>query len=235
MRAKGPVQRLLYHVLVVQTSHPLLTLVAAGVLTVLSALYTVTYLGFLTSQKELISPSDRLMKLSEQMEPFEDLDTFVVAIENRDAPRTLHFLHALVTGLKADREHYREIFFRVDPEGFKRWALLYLEKNDLRSLRDSLRVSHRFLQTFSLSPGLVPLFRQINQEMTSTMVGELFTGFLEPKSESKDELVHLDFLIRLLRGVKKGLEGDLSATAPWKSFFSLPAWEDAAGEGYRGC
>lgn len=227
------VQKGLRKVLIVVTARPLLTLCVALALAVLSIFYTVTNLGFLTSQKELISPSQRLMKLSEQMDQFEDLGGFVVAIENQNPSRSLKFLHTLVPRLEADREHYHQIFFRVEPKLFKRWALLYLEKKDLLTLRDSLHEYRGFIQNIVQSPTLTDLFRQINQEMTSKMVGELFTGFLEEKStEDGKEPLNLDFLIRVLREMKEWLDGDASLVSPWESFLTKQSWGMTSGEGY---
>lgn len=227
------VQKGLRKVLIVVTARPLLTLCVALALAVLSIFYTVTNLGFLTSQKELISPSHRLMKLSEQMDQFEDLGGFVVAIENQNPYRSLKFLHALAPRLEADREHYHQIFFRVEPKLFKRWALLYLEKKDLLTLRDSLHEYRGFIQNIMQSPTLTDLFRQINQEMTSRMVGELFTGFLEEKStEDGKEPLNLDFLIRVLREMKEWLDGDASLVSPWESFLTKQSWAVTPEEGY---
>lgn len=227
------VQKGLRKLLIVVTARPLLTLCVALALAVLSIFYTVRNLGFLTNQKELISPSHRLMKLSEQMDQFEDLGGFVVAIENQNLSRSLKFLHALAPRLEADREHYDQIFFRVEPKLFKRWALLYLEKKDLLTLRDSLHEYRGFIQNIVQSPTLTDLFRQINQEMTSRMVGELFTGFLEEKStEDGKEPVNLDFLIRVLREMKEWLDGGASLVSPWESFLTKQSWAVTHEEGY---
>lgn len=227
------VQKILQKVLIVVTARPLLTLCVALALAVLSIFYTVTNLGFLTSQKELISPSHQLMKLSEQMDQFEDLGGFVVAVENQNPSRSLKFLHALAPRLEADREHYHQIFFRVEPKLFKRWALLYLEKKDLLTLRDSLHEYRGLIQNIVQSPTLTDLFRQINQEMTSRMVGELFTGFLEEKStEDRKEPLNLDFLIRVLREMKEWLDGDASLVSPWESFLTKQSWGVTSEEGY---
>jgi hopanoid biosynthesis associated RND transporter like protein HpnN len=227
------VQKILQKVLIVVTARPLLTLCVALALAVLSIFYTVTNLGFLTSQKELISPSHQLMKLSEQMDQFEDLGGFVVAVENQNPSRSLKFLHALAPRLEADREHYHQIFFRVEPKLFKRWALLYLEKKDLLTLRDSLHEYRGLIQNIVQSPTLTDLFRQINQEMTSRMVGELFTGFLEEKStEDRKEPLNLDFLIRVLREMTEWLDGDASLVSPWESFLTKQSWGVTSEEGY---
>ncbi len=226
-------RKVLRKVFAVATASPPLTLCAALALAGVSILYTVGNLGFLTSQSQLISPSHRLMKLSEQMDQFEDLDTFVVAVENRDASRSLKFLHALVPLLEADRKHYEHIFFRVDPKSFRPWALRYLEKKDLLTLRDSIQDHRDFIQGFVRSPTLTNLFGQINQEMTSKMVGELFTGFLEEKSTGDEkEPRDLDLLIQVLREMKQRLDGKASPISPWESFFTKASSGLTPEEGY---
>ncbi len=227
------VQKGFQKVTIVVTAYPAVTLCVALALTVLSILYTATDLGFLTSQKELISPNHRLMKLSEQMDQFDDLDTLVVAIQSPDPSRSLKFLHALVPLLEADREHYNQIFFRVDPKPFRRWALLYLKKKELSALRDSLREHRGFIQGLAQSPTLTNFFSQINQEMTSKMVGELFTGFLEEKSTGDGkEPRDLDLLIQVLREMKQWLDGKTSSISPWESFFTKSASSLTTEEGY---
>ncbi len=227
------VQKGLRKVSIVVIAHPPLTLCVALALAVASILYTAADLGFLTSQRELISPNHPLMKLSEQMDQFDDLDTFVVAVQNQDPLRSLKFLHALVPLLEADREHYDQIFFRVDPKPFRRWALLYLGKKDLVTLRDSLQEYHGFIQGLVQLPTLTNFFSQINQEMTSTMVGELFTGFLQEKSTGDGKGPHdLDFLIQVLREMKAWLDGDTSPVSPWESFFTKQSWGATSQEGY---
>ena len=225
------VQRVLQKVLITQTSYSLLALFVAGILAAFSIFYTVTHLGFLTSQKGLISPSHRLMKLSEQMDQFEDFDTFVVAIENQETPRSLDFLRALVPILEADHENYLEVFSRVDPKLIKRWALLYLEKKDLLVLRDNLKEHRSLIENLARSPGLTNFFKQINSEMASKMVGELFTGFLDEKSQGDKQPMDLDFLIRTLTEMKEWLDGKTSFTSPWSSFFTRGSWSGDS-EGY---
>ncbi|HVP80751.1 MAG TPA: MMPL family transporter [Thermodesulfobacteriota bacterium] len=227
------VQRGLQKILTLVTAYPSLTLCVALALGVLSILYTVANLGFLTSQSELISPNDRLMKLSEEMDPFDDLDTLVVAVENHDPSRSLKFLHTLVPFLEADRAHYDQVFFRVDPKSFRRWALLYLGVKDFLTLRDSLQEHHDFIQGIIQSPTLTNFFSQINQKMTSKMVDELFTGFLEEKSTGgANEPRDLDFLIQVLREMKQWLDGKASPTSPWESFFTKKSWAVTSEEGY---
>jgi hopanoid biosynthesis associated RND transporter like protein HpnN len=226
------IQRGLRKVLVLETAHPRITLFVALVLVALSILYTVRGLGFLTSQKQLISPKHRLLQLSEAMDRFENLDTFVVAIENKETSRSLKFLEALASRLEGDRANYVQVFYRIDPELLRPWALLYLGKKDLRTLCDNIQEHRHFIQNLAQSPSLVNFFRQINQEMASRMVGELFTGFLEEKeSTGSKEPLDLTFLIQTLQEMKDWLDGDTSFSSPWESFLTKKSW-NANEEGY---
>lgn len=227
------VQRALLKVLVLQTAHPLLTLLVAVTLAVVSVSYTAWNLQFQTSQMELISPEHRLVQLSEAIDQFEDLDTFVVAIENHDTSRSLDFLHALAPVLEADHENYIQVFSRIDPKLFRPWALLYLEREDLLTLRRNIQEHRNLIENLAQSPSLTNFFRQINNEMASRMVGELFTGFLDQNSSSRDkEPYDLDFLIRTLREMKDWLDGDKPLSFSWESFLTKISWDRASEEGY---
>ena len=123
----------------VQTTHPLLTLLVALVLAVLSTAYTIRSLEFQTSQKDLIYPDNRLMQLSERRSQFENLDSFVVAIQSPDQSHSLQFLHALVERLEQDKTNYRQLLYRVDPHQLRAWALLYLSKKTVSCYQQSIR------------------------------------------------------------------------------------------------
>ncbi len=228
-----PVHWLLRKILVVQTTFPLQTLLTALALAAFSVLYTVRNLEFQTSQKDLISPKERLIQFADQVDQFEQHDSFVVVVESGDAGRSLKFLQSLVPRLEEDKKNYLEVFYRVDPQRFKPWALLYLHRKDLLALAENLREHRDFFKGLMNSPTLNNFFEQINQEMSSKMVGELFTGFLDqPSPGSSREPFDLDFLIRVLREMKKSLDGKGQFTSPWGSLFTRETlWNDSE-EGY---
>lgn len=217
----------------VEIRYPLLTFLVSLALAALSILYTAKNLEFQTSQKDLIYPSNRLMQLSERANQFEDWDSFVVAIESRDPRRSLKFLHALAARLETDQENFLQVFYRVDPQQFRPWALLYLDKKDLLTLGDNLREHRLFIEEMAKSPTLINFFGQINREMASKMVGELFTGFLEkgPVGESKEPL-DLNFLIRVLEELKSFLASDGQFTSPWDALLAKKSWGIDSDEGY---
>ncbi len=226
-------QKAMRFILRVQTSHPFLTFVSALVLAGLSVLFTATHLEFKTSQRALISSENRLMQLLNIADRSSKLDAFIVAVENKDSPRSLEFVRALASRLEADHEHFAQVFSRVDPAHFKSWALFYLKPEEIIALRNNLEKHEPFIQSLTHTPGLVTFFEAINDEMTSNMVGELFTGFLRPSPEGNGPGPHdLDFLLRVLREMKANIEGSPAFSSPWRPFFLKGGWGDDANEGY---
>lgn len=224
-------QRIMNRVCQVVTWHPLVTILIAFALAGLSLFYTLNNLGFLTSQRSLISAQNRLIQLSEQLDEFDDLDRFVVAIENHNPSRSLSFLHALAAQLEADREHYLEVFYRVDPEVLRPWALLYLSENDLISIRERIEEHPDLIRNLAGSPGLTNYFKLINAEIASRLVDELFTGFLDDEpARPRGEPVDLTLLINSLKAMKNYLDENLYLS-PWSAFFGGETWDEAS-EGY---
>ncbi|MGD0231245.1 MAG: MMPL family transporter, partial [Syntrophorhabdales bacterium] len=225
------VRRWLQRLLALQMSHPLTALAFWVALAVASVVFTAGHLSFQASQQSLISPSNRLMRLLKMADRFSDLDGFVVAIENRNTRRTLEFVRQLAPRLEGDHEHYDQVFYRVDPARLRPWALLYLDEKDLLSLRDSLREHGSFIRDFARSPSLAAFFEEVNDQMAASMVGELFTGFLnEGNKAAKKNPMDLGFLVQTLRQMKMAMEGPSAFASPWRSFFKEgPGEEDEEG------
>ena len=224
---------ILQFVLRVQTSHPVRTLIGALVFAGLALFFTATRLEFKTSQSALITSENRLMQLLKKAEQFSNHDAFIVAVENTDTRRSLDFVRELGPRLEADRERFSQVFYRVDPKQFRPWALLYLKPKDLMELNNNLGEHGPFIRNFARSPSLVTFMEEVNNEMAASMVGHLFTGFLEPSSErSGSGPKDLDFLLRMLREVKANIDGSSAFTSPWRSFFLKGSWDPGAEEGY---
>ncbi len=214
-------KKILEKILQIQLSHPWAVLLTALALSLLSVFYTAGNLGFLTGQMDLISSDDRLAKLAGEVSVASDVDSFIVVIENRDTARSLAFLHALVPILEHDTTHFGEVFYRVDPERFKPWALLYMNKGELADLAGKLRRHEPLIRTLTASPSLSTLFAAINQEMTSSMMGELLTGFLDtPLPKNQEEPLDLSFLIGMLSTLEHYLGNNGHYVSPWSSFFA---------------
>jgi len=230
---KGQHHTALNAVLRWQTSHAALTAAAAIGLAILAIFFTVMRLQFQTSQSALISSGNRLMRRLEIADRFSAPDAFVVAIENRDTSRSLEFVRVLVPRLEADHGHFAEIFSRVDPASLRPWALRYLKPEELVELRESLEGHESFIQDLTRKPGLVTFLEATNGEMASSMVGQVFTSFLQPeKGRGTGGPADLAFLVRVLEEMKGAIEGSAAFGSPWGSFFSKGAWEDEADQGF---
>ena len=223
MSKKNFVQQLLKRILIIDTSHPFIIIGIAVFLSTVSIVYTINNLDFYTDQRDLISPENRLIKLSEDIDQFDKLDNFIVAVENREDTRSIKFLNTLARRLKKDKDKYEEIFYRIYPDDFKQWALLYLKKDKLLEIKNNLAEHHDFIQAIASSPDLVSLFRQINREMSSKMIGNLFTGFLDENDSGnlKNKPMNLDFLVNILKELSRWLKFKKTPfRSPWSDIIT---------------
>lgn len=211
------------------------TVVASALaLAVISVLYTIGNLQFKTDRGDLVSSANYLRRLDhERFREFGDRDGFVVVIENRDQAESVAFLNALARRIEGDTRHFAEVFYRVDPKAFANRAFLYLDPEELATLREKLLEHRGFVEGLAASPDLVTFFRLVNQRVTSGLVGQLFTGFLEDEKEKKVEAgpVDLGFLTAALRQMDAWLDGGRTYASPWDAFFTNKRWQ-ASPDGY---
>lgn len=186
-----------------------------------------------TDQLELISKNHPLIALSDKLDPynFGGKASLTVAIEAPTPKRAIQFLDELVARIKADPTHYEGELHRVDPSLAKRWALLYLDREDLLKIRETIDDNADLIKGFTHQPDLITLLKLMNKTMASRMVGELFTGFLQEGRTGTQEApggdngpMDLGFLIQTLEGLAGTLNGTGGYKSPWASFFKDAAW-----------
>ncbi len=213
-------------------SHPGAALAVWLSLAVLSMAYAYFCLKFEPSQKALISQHNRLIQRLRVADRFSQLDAFIVAVENRDTPRSIAFANALAGRLKADQKHFAQVFYRIEPGSLRPWALRYLSEKDLHSLVGALREHREFLSRVSASPGLSTFLEAINDEIASRMVGELFTGFLSGGARpDKAASLDLSFLVRTLGDTQSATEGSFAFASPLARLFDT-GMTNSSNEGY---
>ncbi|MFZ5451373.1 MAG: MMPL family transporter [Thermodesulfobacteriota bacterium] len=183
--------------------------------------YSYYYLQMVTSRDVLVSSNERLIKLSKEIDAqFGTRDNLVIVVENDNLPRSLHFIEALAQKLRQYPEEFRDLFYRVDPANFKKWALLYVDQKQLLEFKGKLLENRRALAALSANPRLSVFFQSINEEITRALIGQLFTGFLEEKPEpEKATIPDLGFLQAVLTQMDLALSGSHSYTSPFKSIF----------------
>ena len=207
---------------------PLLAVAVA--LAVASVYYTVTNLTIRTSRNDLVASNHRLIQQTEKMDrSFGGRDGMVVVVENGHPKRAIKFANELAAELRRYPDHFPELFYKVDPERFKRSALLYLEPQDLDKIKDGLLKQEDLLAGLAADPRLTTFYRLVNDRITRSMIGELFTGFLADKE--KPELPDLSVLNASLRGLSASLEGRQPQDSLFTGFFPKEL-SDLEGSGY---
>lgn len=216
---------------------PRLVLGVAVLAALASSALAVLHLGIQTDQLELISAHHPLIALSKKLEPFnfDGRATFSVVVKAPTPARAVAFVSDLAVRIQKDSAYFRDVFYRVDPDLFKQWALLYLDKKDILRIKDNVEENSEMIRKLAGDPDLLNFLALVNREMSSKMVGELFTGFLDeekPQGKAKDkEPMDLGFLIQTLNGLARSLNGPVQYSSPWFSFFKSSAW-DLDQEGY---
>lgn len=196
----------------------------------LSVYYSFKYLKFSTSRSDLVASDQRLIRLNKELEKeFGERDQFVVVIENGKPERSIAFAEALAAELRKYPKYFPELFYRVNPEPFKKWALLYLDEKDLLSLKSKLLENRQVIASIAADPSLERFFQVVNQEITRAMIGELFTPFL--KEEKEEPIPDLSLLNSTLRELDQHLAGKTSYTSPLKALFPGD-FGDFSQEGY---
>ena len=203
--------------------HPL-GVVLTGVLgAVLSLLVTATHLAFHTDRMDLISAGNRYRQRAEAYDrEFKALPEGVIVVIRSDEPETAKaFATALAQRWERD-PNIDTVVYRLDVDSLKRKALLYLSPDALIALGETLQHHHAFLQELVASPSLQHLFGLINREITTALVGHVFTDFLEEDGRPH-EPPDVRLLRALLQQMNQRLEGRGDAPSTWAQLFTTNA------------
>jgi hopanoid biosynthesis associated RND transporter like protein HpnN len=203
-----------------------LALLATG----LSIYVTVDRLSFQTKQLDLISSNKRLTALQAHLnKEFGSKDGLVVVVASPEKRRAIAFAEALAQELRRYPQDFPEIFYRVDPHGFKDRALYFLDLKEERELRDKILSNQGIMKELAANPSLSQFFSSVNQEVTRSMIKEVFTDFLQEKD--RKNLPDLSLLNGALRQLSQSLEGQNKYNSPLKALFSK-GLGDLEEEGY---
>jgi len=203
----------------------------ALVLAGLSVYYSATHLDFRTSRSDLVASDQKLIARSQKLDQaFGSRDGLMVVAENHSPSHSIAFAEALAAELRHYPQQFPELFYRLNPEKFKHWALLYLPTEDLAKLKTNLTDNRHFLEGLAAKPNLTRFFQLINEEITRSMIGHLFTDFLEEK-KAEDKLPNLALLTATLRQLDLQLAGEKSYFSPFNSLFPGD-FADLSQEGY---
>jgi hopanoid biosynthesis associated RND transporter like protein HpnN len=193
-------------------------IVLALLLAGLSVYYTLKHLVISTSRNDLVASNKHFIQLSDQMtKRFGGRDGLVVVVGNgTHQAEAVKFADALARELRRRPDCFTDLFYRLDPEVFKPWALLYLDQKDLLKIKDNILGQQAFLQGLAADPRVTTFYRLVNESFAQTMVGQLFTGFLE---EQPAALPDVSLLNATLSQLEQNLAGKQSDVSPFAALF----------------
>ncbi len=217
---------------------PRFVLAVALIGVIASIFLATTRLEVRTDQLELISARLPLIAKSNMLDKFgyHGKTTFALVVQGPTEDRAIEFMNAMVAKIHSDPDHFQGVFYRINPDEFKKWLLYYLNSDELIQVRDTIGQNSKLVHKLADDPDLLNFFNLVNQDMSSRMVGELFTGFLDQEKTDVGEggnskPLDLEFLIKVLNGFARYLSGTPKYVSPWSSFFKSGAW-DLEKEGY---
>jgi hopanoid biosynthesis associated RND transporter like protein HpnN len=194
-------------------------IVISVLLAVASVYYTYTHLKIDTSRNALVASNKHLIQLSEGMtRDFGGRDGLVVVAENGHPARTVKFADALAAELRHYPDRFPDLFYRLDPEILKPWALLYLDYHGLAQIKNNLVGQRVLLTRLAADPRLVTFYQGINEQMAQSMIGHLFTGYLDEKRPG-EVLPDVTLLNASLKYLLHSLEGAKTSASPFEAFF----------------
>ena len=204
-----------------------LALVATG----LSIYVTVDRLSFQTKRTDLISSDHRLMALQAYLDKeFGSKDGLVVVVASSEKRRSIAFAEALAQELRRYPQDFPEIFYRVEPHGLKDRALYFLDLKEVHELRNKILSNQEIMKELAANPSLAQFFQSVNQEVTRSMIGHLFTDFLQEKEQRN--LPDLSLLNAALQQFSQALEGQEKYNSPFKGALFPEGLGDLEEEGY---
>ncbi|HEX2481622.1 MAG TPA: MMPL family transporter, partial [Methylomirabilota bacterium] len=164
---------------------------------------------------DLIAAGDhyRQLEAQDRLEFEEVPGRVVVVIRADDAEQATAFVDAL--GRRWERDaRIERLLYRMDLDRLKEKGLWYLSREDLGTLHRTLAEHQERLAEMAGSHSLDDLFARINREITTTLVGRVFTGFLDDE-DADAAPPDLTLLLSLLRELTQWLEGSRTYRSPW--------------------
>src|SRR5919198_2706168 len=228
---RGSKQTLYHRFADIVLRHPFAIMLAAALGVVLALLVTATHLTFQTNRLDLITSGNHYRQLGEAYDrEFEDLPGDVVVVIRGERPEAAKAFAAALAHRWATDPNIDKVLYRINLDALKQKALLYLSPDDLIALRQKLQDHRAFLEELTASPALQNLLALINREMSTALVGHVFTGFLQEDHQANDP-PDLSLLVALLQQMNRALDDPQAYQSPWASVFAKDV-ESSAQDGF---
>lgn len=182
-------------------SYPKSVLGFALLISLLSVLYTIQKMEFLTGRDDLM-PRNASFQVDYRAyrAEFGDQEEIVAVIESDDAEKSTRAADALHERLTRDKALYREIFYPGGLPYFRKNGLLFMPLEDIKRLRSTLTMAAPVLKDLAAAPSVQTLFTSLTNQID---------GYLA--SPNPDSLKSLTFMLSTLDQGFKGFDGKTSA------------------------
>jgi uncharacterized protein len=206
---------------------PRTTVLVAVLLAGASVAYALATLTFATSTRALLPANKPYIERYVQYDrEFGELDDLAIVVEAGSLQEATVYAGRLVRELRAARVPLARVAYRIDPKQFEGRALLYLDLDRLREIRERIFDYQEFMEAFAARPTLDQLMGGVATQLAEAFVG----GFLDlGLSESKGAL-DLKFVHDLVAQISTRLDHPAPYRSPWGALFSVGG--DSAGAGY---
>lgn len=238
METKGRVERILSRLCDLVVKRHLWLLVGSFALAAASLLYSAEHLTFWTERNVLLSQNTLPAKLYHAYrQEFPD-DYLILVLSSEDLDRSKAFASLLGQRLEADPVPVREVFYRIPLELFRRQALLFLDAEDLETIRTRITKHKELLERLAASPDLVTFLETMNTQISKALVRTAVSGLFgeeetdEEKAKPEKKRVDpedLKVLSAAMESLSRWIEGR-GFRSPWKLFFE--GRESLSEDGY---
>ena len=142
--------------------HPRLIVLVSVITCLISLLYTAKYLKFDADQANLIKRAAAVQAGQERYNrEFPKAEDMVVIVEDGTARQRQAFVDELAQILRSEPETFSDVFEKVDVTFLRRYALHYLQPEQLRDIAGDLESYKSYLITFAGSRGLIDLMQKM--------------------------------------------------------------------------
>ncbi|MDD5287084.1 MAG: MMPL family transporter [Desulfuromonadaceae bacterium] len=181
-------------------ARPRLILGLALLFSIISVIYTIRNMEFLTGRDDLM-PRNAPFQVDYRAyrAEFGDQEEIVAVIESEDAERTTRAADALYALLSRDKGAFREVFHPGALPYFRKNGLLFMPLEEIRQLRNSLTMAAPVLKELAAAPSVQTLF--------TSLTGQI-DGYL--KSGDPATLKSLVFMLTTLDKGFKAFDGKSS-------------------------
>jgi len=195
---------------------PRLILGMALLLSVLSVIYTINNMEFLTGRDDLM-PRNAPFQVDYRAyrAEFGDQEEIVAVIEAADAEKATRAADALYARLNRDSGVFREVLYPGGLPFFRKNGLLFMPLEEIKQLRNTLTMAAPVLKDLAADPSVQTLFTSLTRQIDGYLV-----------HNDPQELKSLTFMLTTLDKGFKAFDGKTSG-------LSMDSFLKGGGEGGR--